>query len=158
MEKTTVYRRLRLNLHWKHREILMSLTSKGDYPARVVRRANVLLATARGSTAAATAEFLGCAPGTVRRIVARYACQGLEAALFDDPRPGAKPSIAEAEAQKIVAMLCGPVPMGRNRWSIRLAVEECKKGGLETITREPLRLLMKRHDLKPWRKKNVVRS
>lgn len=51
-------------------------------------------------------------------------------------------------------MVCGPPPDGRARWTVRLIVEEVlKRGIVEAIGRETVRVLLKNHELKPWREK-----
>ncbi len=53
-------------------------------------------------------------------------------------------------------MICGPAPEGRARWTIRLAAEQAmKRGIIDKIGREAIRLVLSNHGLKPWRKKNV---
>lgn len=159
MKKQSSYRRVAVRLHWRHVKSLQKLTSKGSAPARSVRRANILLTLNRGVPVSGVALMFGCSEPTVRRVAGRYADLGLDQAIFDSPRPGQARSLTEEQAQKIVSMLCGPPPEGRGRWSVRLAVIECRKRKISlTATREPIRQLMKRHDLKPWLKKNVVCS
>ncbi len=59
----------------------------------------------------------------------------------------------------IVAMVCGPPPEGRARWTTLLIAQEAVRRGIaERLGREKARLVLKHHDLKPWREKNVVRS
>ena len=55
-------------------------------------------------------------------------------------------------------MVCTKPPEGRARWTVRLIVEEAVKRKLvPKAGRETIRILLQSHDLKPWRKKNVVR-
>lgn len=50
------------------------------------------------------------------------------------------------------------MPEGRARWTIILIVEESiKRGIVDEVGRETIRVLLKNHELKPWREKNVVR-
>jgi putative transposase len=54
-------------------------------------------------------------------------------------------------------MVFGPAPLGQARWSVRLIAEEAVKRKLVAkIGRETIRILLRTHDLKPWREKNVV--
>jgi hypothetical protein len=56
-------------------------------------------------------------------------------------------------------MVCGPPPAGRARWTVRLvAAEAVKRGIAPKLGRETARVALADHGLKPWRKKNVVRS
>jgi predicted ArsR family transcriptional regulator len=56
-------------------------------PHRVGLRLVMILLSARGQSASAIAELLGCDAGTVRRWIHRYNAQGV-AGLRDQPRPG----------------------------------------------------------------------
>jgi hypothetical protein len=82
---------------------------------------------------------------------------GLQAALSEDPRPGRKQrKLDSTQEAAVVAMVCGPAPEGRARWTIRLAAGEAMKRGIvDKIGREAIRLVLSNHGLKPWREKNV---
>jgi putative transposase len=73
------------------------------------------------------------------------------------PRPGKQPALDARQSQRIIAMVCGPPPEGRARWTVRLIAEEAVKRKLTpAVGRETIRILLESHDLKPWREKNVV--
>lgn len=158
MRNRKQYSYLELQLHWRHRQELKAIVAKGGASARTIRRANILLGVDNGLTASELAKSLSCTEPTVRNVVGRYKEYGLERALFDDPRPGQKPSLNESQSQKIVAMVCGPPPKGFVRWTLRLLAEEAARRGIARVSIAPIRILLKRHDLKPWREKNVVRT
>ena len=66
---------------------------------------------------------------------------------------------ARGASFRFIAMVCGPPPQGRARWSVRLIASEAVKRKLVPgVGRETIRILLEDHDLKPWRKKNVVRG
>jgi hypothetical protein len=55
-------------------------------------------------------------------------------------------------------MVCGPPPTGRAQWSLSLIAEEAgRRRIVATVGRETIRRMLNRHELKPWREKNVVR-
>jgi putative transposase len=59
----------------------------------------------------------------------------------------------------VIAMVCGPPPTGRVRWTVRLiAAEAVKRKLVPRVGPETVRILLQNHDLKPWREKNVVRG
>ncbi|WP_170135622.1 helix-turn-helix domain-containing protein [Nannocystis exedens] len=112
-----------------------------------------------GKSLAATAAAVGSAVPSVRRVGERYLAAGVEVALKDAKRPIPPRKLDARQEAAIVAMVCGPPPEGRARWTIMLIVEECMKRKLvEQVGRETIRVLLKNHALKPWREKNVVRS
>jgi hypothetical protein len=89
----------------------------------------------------------------------RYGEGGLERAIYDAPRPGQKPMMDVEQGQRIIAMVCGPPPAGRARWTVRLTAQEAVKRKLVGhVAPETVRILLQSHDLKPWREKNVVRG
>lgn len=135
------------------------LLRSGVQQVRVVSRALALRHLARGATAPRVAEGLPLSAKAVREIAHRYCSGGLESALYDRQRPGAKPLLDESQKQRIVAMICGKPPEGRARWTVRLIAEEVVKRKLAPQAgRETIRVLLENHDLKPWREKNVVRG
>jgi hypothetical protein len=123
--------------------------------ARVWRRIQVLLLLDAGQTVRASAIAVGGYPREVSRVGKRYLRKGLQHALTEEPRP--KPDSGQQAA--VVAMVCGPPPEGRSRWTLRLLAEEVSRRGItDTVGYETIRMVLARHDLKPWRERNVVRA
>ena len=102
-------------------------------------RALALRQLAQGTTAPQVAATLPLTPKAIREIAHRYNSTGLEAALYDKDRPGAKPVLDDSQKQRIIAMVCSKPPEGRARWTVRLIAEEAVKrklvprAGRETI-------------------------
>ena len=146
-----------IELSPSEQEELRHQVRSGNRPAREVVRGLCLLALADGQSEAQVARSLGIGGRTVRWRRQRYQQGGLEAALHDRARPGAPARIRPAEKQRIVAMVCGPLPEGQARWSVRLTAREAVRRGLvSAIGRESIRGLLQQHELKPWREKNLV--
>jgi len=113
----------------------------------------------REQTAEQVASQVGVASKTVRAIARRYEKEGLESALYEKPRPGQQRRLDTGQSQRIIAMVCSPPPAGQARWSVRLIAQEAVKRKLVAkVGRETIRILLRCHDLKPWREKNVVRG
>jgi transposase len=152
------YHRVHVQLGKKNRRQLAVMLAKGRESARVLRRASILRQLDEGQRAAQVAANAGVAAKTVRAIARRYEEQGLESALYEKPRPGKQPSLDTGQSQRIIAMVCGSVPEGQARWTVRLIAEEAVKRKLTPqVGRETIRVLLESHELKPWREKNVVR-
>lgn len=131
----------------------------GVQQVRVVLRALALRQLAQGASAPCVAQALPLTSKAVREIAHRYHSGGLDRALYDKARPGAQPLLDASQKQRVVAMVCGKPPEGRARWTVRLVAEEAVKRKLvPRAGRETIRMLLQSHDLKPWRKKNVVRG
>ncbi len=89
----------------------------------------------------------------------RYLALGLEGALSDDARPIPPRKLDSSQEAAVVAMVCGPPPAGMARWTVGLATSEAMARKIvDSVGRETIRSLLARHDLKPWREKNVVRA
>lgn len=135
------------------------LLQGGVQPVRVIKRAQSLRLLNAGQSTAEVATSVDLSAKGVWGIGRRYSEQGLAAALYDRPRPGAGPRIERTQKQRIIAMVCAQPPPGQARWTVRLITEEAKQRNLVAqIGRESIRLLLEQHDLKPWREKNVVYS
>ncbi|WP_194863313.1 helix-turn-helix domain-containing protein [Myxococcus sp. AB036A] len=126
---------------------------------RVLKRARALQLLSEGWTVVGAAEAVGVTQTTVRNVRRRYLEEGLVGALHERQRPGAARLLTERQASEVVAMVCAPPPEGRTRWTVRLIAEEAvRRGVVAKVGRETVRELLLRHDLKPWREKNVVRA
>jgi len=151
------YHRVYVHLRRKNREQLSEMLTKGRESARVLRRASILRQLDRGQKAAQVAASVGVAAKTVRAVARRYEEEGLESALYEKARPGKRRALDVGQSQRIIAMVCGPPPQGRARWSVRLiATEAVKRKLAPQVGRETIRILLQSHELKPWREKNVV--
>jgi len=143
----------------KDRSRLEQFLRAGVQQVRVVLRALALRQLARGAAAPRVAQALPLTPKAVRQIAHRYNRGGLDRALYDKQRPGAKPLLDDSQKQRVVAMVCGKPPEGRARWTVRLVAEEAVKRKLvPRAGRETIRVLLQSHDLKLWRGRNVVRG
>jgi putative transposase len=130
------------------------LLRSGVRQVRVVSRALGLRHLARGANAPRVAEGLPLSAKAVREIAHRYNSGGLDRALYDRQRPGAKPLLDDSQKQRIVAMVSGKPPQGRAHWTVRLIAEEAvKRERVPQAGRETIRVLLEGHDLKPWREK-----
>jgi hypothetical protein len=121
------------------RQHLDNLTRSGNAPARVQTRARILLHSDRSQGDKRldneVAQALRVNPATVVRTRKAFLDEGIDAALYDKPRPGATPKITgEIEAQ-LVLLACSDAPQGRARWTLRLlAGKMVELGYLESIS------------------------
>jgi transposase len=111
----------------EQRQELTQLLRSGNAPARTQTRARILLLSDRSChpwrSAPAIAEAVMVHPNTVRNVQRRFVADGLAAALYDKPRPGAKPKLTgELEAQ-LIALACSAPPAGHAHWTLRLLAE-----------------------------------
>ena len=134
-------------------------TRGAQMSARDWRRIRTLLLLDKGLTVTAVAAAVGSYRRETARVGRRYLQRGLDYALSDDPRPKPAPLLDSTQQAAIVAMVCGPPPEGRARWTVRLVAEHAVQRGIASrIGRETARVALADHGLKPWREKNVVRA
>jgi len=108
-------------------------------------RANILLLLHKGKKDAEIVDFLEVERTTVWRTRKKYLNQGLERALGEKPRSGQPKKYSQRHEAEVVALACSNPPEGRARWTLQL-LSQCLKGreGLETITHESVRLMLKK--------------
>jgi transposase len=153
------YRRLRVWLKKADRQKLDTVLSGSMQPVRTVLRALARGRLDEGESVSEVAAVVKLTPKAVRQIGWRYVEAGLEQALYDKPRPAAAPVLEDSQRQRIIAMVCRDPPAGRARWTVGLVAEGAVKRTLAPRGgREAIRILLRHHDLKPRREKNVVRG
>lgn len=134
-----------INLSKKENELLTNFIKKGERKAREFTRAHILLLANRKKKDTEIAEFLMVHRHTVWKTKKTYLEDGLRSALEDDPRPGQPKKYTVKHEAEIAALACTEAPEGRKRWTLRLLEQELKKKeGFETITRESIRLILKK--------------
>src|SRR5258708_39684982 len=107
--------RYRITLTSEEREQLRSLVQGGTGRFRRLKRAQILLAAASGSSDATIAKNVAVGASTVYRTKRRFVDEGLEAALSEEPRPGADRKLAAKEEAVLVATPGAAPPAGRAR-------------------------------------------
>ena len=130
---------LHVHLSDEQRQHLDNLIRKGNAPARVQTRARILLLSDRGSghrrSRKAVAEAALVCPVTVGRVCRAFAKEGMEAALYDKPRPGREPKITGDIEAQLVTLACSDPPQGRGRWTLQLLADTMVElGYLESIS------------------------
>jgi transposase len=123
----------------EQRTHLQGLIHAGAAPARMQTRARILLLldTSQGpaQTGAVIAAALLCHRNTVGNVGRRYARQGLEAALQERSRPGAKPKLTGDIEAKLITLACSDPPEGAARWTLRLLADRLVElGHIESIS------------------------
>ena len=148
-----------LRLSARDRQVLAEQTRDGRaVSARTWKRIRILELLHEQWTLADVADAVGTYPREVRRVGWRYLERGVQEALTDDPRPKPPKLLDTRQQSAIVAMVCGPPPEGYARWTVRVTTEEAQQRGIVAdVGRETVRQVLAHHELKPWRKKNVVR-
>ena len=119
-------------------------------------RANVLLLLDEGPSRTQISQIWGVGVATVGRVKRGYREEGLDGALYEQTRSGRPVTFGLHDRKKIIALACTDPPEGQARWTLRLLAEHC--GLAPQPSRNTVSLILKEDGIKPWRKKNVVRS
>jgi transposase len=145
--------RYRVELDQTEREQLLGLVSRGKHAARKLKRAQILLAADAGAGDEDIARTVGVGGSTVYRTKRRFVEGNLEAALSEEPRPGAERKLSGKEEALLVATACSSPPAGRARWTLALLADAMVKlTEHDGLSRETVRRRLAENDLKPWRK------
>lgn len=132
--------------------------------AFTLRRAQILLASARGESARAIADALGCCTQSVRNAIHAFEKEGLAALTRQSPGPKtAKPTLNDAKCERLKHLLHqSPRTFGKSTslWTLELAAEICFEQGLteQKMSRETVRRALKRMKTNWKRAKHWISS
>jgi len=137
------------------RNQLLEITSRGRQPARIVKRANILLmADGWQHSDEEIAEALSAGTSTVYRIKRDFVEYGLDVALSEGDRPGGTRKLDANEEALLVSIACSEPPQGSSCWTLQLMADRMVKlTDHPQLSRETVRRRLKEKELKPWQKK-----
>jgi transposase len=146
--------RYRVDLSQSERDELGALVSGGRLSVRRLKRMQILLAADAGVADEAIAASVQTSGSTIYRTKKRFVEISLEAALSEEPRPGAARKLSGKEEVQLVALACSDPPEGCARWTLKLlanALVELIEH--RSVSRDTVRRRLDDNDLKPWQKK-----
>jgi len=145
--------RYRVELSQVERGQLTTLLSGGKHAARKLKRAQILLAADAGASDEDIATSVAVGGSTVYRTKRRFVLGNLEAALSEEPRPGAARKLTGKEEALLVATACSSPPEGCGRWTLKLlAGAMVQLTEHQELSGETVRRRLAENKLKPWRK------
>jgi putative transposase len=137
-----------VKLRQKEQELLKQLISKGSEKARKMTRCRILLLAHEGKTDTQIIEALKVARNTIRQVRSRFVQEGLEAAINEQPRPGAPKRFTGRQKAKITAIACSEPPEGRSRWTLRLIADRAVELEMvDTISHQTVKRILKKTNL-----------
>ena len=148
-----------VDLTAKERSDLEGRLRGGQMGVRTVKRIQILLKADEGWNDARIAKAYDVGLSTVERTRRKFVARGLEGAITNrrPRREYARKLDGKAEAH-LIALMCGPVPAGYARWSLRLLADELVKIEgieiIEEISHETVRKTLKKTNLSPGAKNN----
>jgi transposase len=136
---------------------LKSLISKGKSSARVIRRAQILLAADENRPGGTLkemeiAERMQVHVNTVYAVRKAYSERGLEGAVGRKARatPPVAPKITGEVEAKIIALSCSAPPTGRSGWTLELLADQAVElKYIESISHESVRKVLKKRTQTP---------
>jgi hypothetical protein len=143
-----------LYLKPEQREALETLIKSGNAAARTHTHARILLLADRSQgqfrTDPEVAASLLCSAGTVANVRKRFLNEGLDAALYDKPRPGRAPKFTGDLEAQVTVLACSDPPAGHARWTVRLLAQQIVELGLvDAIGRSTVGERLKKTRLSP---------
>jgi transposase len=145
--------RYRVDLSQAERDQLTALLSGGKHAARKLKRAQILLAADAGLSDETIVRSVAIGGSTVYRTKRRFVLGNLEAALSEEPRPGAERKLTGKQEALLVATACSSPPEGRKRWTLELLADAMVRlTEHDELSRETVRRRLAENELKPWRR------
>jgi transposase len=152
--------KITMHLSQDERQELTRLVNSGHHPARMIRRAQILLRSDDGWTDEAIGAALGVCRQTVHDVRKQAVNEGVDACLrhTSGRRPGQQPKALDGVAEAhLVALTCREPPAGHERWTLRLLAEQMVV--LEYVTavsHETVRQVLKKTNSSPGANKSGV--
>lgn len=143
-----------VELSLMERKQLKDFINSGSKSVRSLKRAQVLLAADSGSKDDVIARTVGVGTSSIYRTKRRFVEEGIDAALYDKPRPGARRKMTAKEEALLVATACSTPPEGRGKWTCELlAGEIVRLTDHESLSDETVRRRLGDKEIKPWQEK-----
>ena len=100
------------------RESLESLATRARTRPHLARRARIILLCGEGLASTGVARRLHTRAQTIGKWRGRFVRDRLDG-LYDEPRPGAPRTIADADVERVVIRTLETTPRGETHWSLR---------------------------------------
>jgi transposase len=138
-------KKYKVTLTEAERQELISLTSKGQVRARKMKRAQVLLKADEGLRDSDIMTAVNVSRPMVEDTRRRFVEGGLEKALNEDPRPGAKRKLDGHAEAYLVALTCSEPPDDHEHWTLRLLADKLVElDVVDSISHEAVRRTLKK--------------
>jgi transposase len=102
------------------KKILNDVVNKGKHSAEKRKRAQALLLADQNLTDDMIADRSGLSRRGLEQLRQRFVEEGFEVTFNGKPRGHRPRAILGADEARLIALVCGPKPDGRTRWTLRL--------------------------------------
>jgi transposase len=158
-EESMPQKKYRVTLTEDEKQILREIINKGKHGAQKRKRAQALPLTDEGYTDDITADRAGTRRRGIEELRQRFVEEGFESTLEGKPR-GHRPRVLSGEDEaRLVTLICGPVPEGCSRWTLRLLEDTwvtLEHTDAKRVSRETIRRTLKKTNLSPGKTGNGV--
>ncbi|MBL7999983.1 MAG: helix-turn-helix domain-containing protein [Candidatus Kapabacteria bacterium] len=132
-----------ISLSAQQRLELNTLKQKRTLPKRLRYRISILLMADEQLSDTAIMKRLDVSLPTICRVRRRFVTGGMESALYDRPRSGAKKRFCKDQMDAINSIISSPPPNGSKRWSLRLIADTLIRDNVvKSISYETVRVLL----------------
>ena len=108
----------------EEKKLLSDVLNKGKHGAEKRKRAQALLLADQNYTDEMIAERSGLSRRGLEQLRQRFVEEGFEV-TFNGKQRGHKPkALGGADEARLIALVCGPKPDGRTRWTLRLLADK----------------------------------
>jgi transposase len=144
-------KKYKVELNEEQKQNLEKITSSGTYPARQIKRAQILLKsdTKVSWSYEQISDAFDVSEVTIAKVRKTFMEQGLEAALHRKKPDREYEHVLDGEAEAhLIALACSKPPTGREHWSLRLPQNRfVKLGYIDSISHETIRRALKKKNL-----------
>jgi hypothetical protein len=142
-----------VELNDEQRENLEKITSSGTYPARQIKRAQILQKshTKVSWIYAQISDAFEVSEVTIAKVRKTFVQSGLKAALRRKKSDREYEHALDGEAEAhLIALACSQPPAGREHWSLRMLQNRfVKLGFADSISHETIRRVLKKTNASP---------
>jgi transposase len=147
-------KKYRVYLNKEQRKELEEITKRGKYPAKTIKRANILLNLDENNGVVQKQEDIAkqlCTTTvTIYNVSKQFVEKGLHATIYRKVRekPPIQPKATGDIEARIIALACSEPPKGRTRWTLRLLESKVVELQIvDAISDNTIGRLLKKHHL-----------
>ncbi len=134
-----------VELSEEERVQLEMIIRKGTSSARKQTRGRILLKANVEMPSQEIAQALEVSDEMVYRARQRFVEEGLDAALNDRSRPGARAKLTDRQCVHLIAVACSDAPDGQGHWTLRLLADKAVELGFAaSLSHEAVRNVLKK--------------
>ena len=136
----------------EEKTVLNEIMNKGKNNAQKRKRAQALLLANENYTDEMIAERTGLSLRGLEQLRQRFVEEGFETTLTGKPRMHRPKVLSGEDEARLIALVCGPKPDGKTRWTLRLLEDTWKTlayTDVKTVSYETIRRTLKKTKLNP---------